>query len=299
MSQSPESPIVRARSLTKIFGSKPAVNKIDFDIWPGEIVGFLGPNGAGKTTTIRMMLNILNPTSGELRLFGKTFDHHRTDILMQMNASSGTLTLPGKLSAHENLKVFGDMYGLRGAKKRIDALIERFDLGDLGGRPVYSLSTGQQVRVSLAKAFLNQPKLLLLDEPTASLDPEVADRVRSIIKTVVKEEGTTVFLTSHNMAEVEEVCTRVLFLNEGLIQDEGTPQELARRITRWDVQIQSKNKGQTKIEMDRAEVGPYITALVKAGDEIENISIHEPTLEDFFLHSTRQADGGQARKPHE
>lgn len=278
-------PLVRARELTKTFNGRTAVDSINFDIHPGEIVGFLGPNGAGKTTTIRMLLNILNPTSGELRLFGHTFGRNRTDILMKMNASSGTLTLPGKLSTYENLRVFADMYGLRGASARIATLIKKFDLTDLQHRPVYSLSTGQQVRVSLAKAFLNRPRLLLLDEPTASLDPDVADRVRSFLTTVVKEEETTVFLTSHNMAEVEEVCTRVLFLNEGKIQAEGTPQELARRITRWKVSI---NKD-LEIEIDRTHVGPYLTNLVKEGVKIDTISIHEPTLEDFFVQSARKS----------
>jgi ABC-2 type transport system ATP-binding protein len=173
---------------------------------------------------------------------------------------------------------------MRRPRKRIDALIEKFDLRELADRPVYSLSTGQQVRASLAKAFLNQPKLLLLDEPTASLDPSVADRVRKIITQVVKEEGTTVFLTSHNMAEVEEVCTRVLFLNEGKIQAEGTPQELARRITRWAITLRLKNQEEKHVEMDRSEVGPYLTSIVKAGNDIDILSIHEPTLEDFFVH---------------
>ena len=300
-------PLVRARGLTKIFTTHVAVDHIDFDIWPGETVGFLGPNGAGKTTTIRMLLNILNPSSGELILFGKTYAQSRNEILNQMNASSGTLTLPGKLSVHENLRVFADMYGIPHAQKRVDELLTKFDLEKHQDQPLYSLSTGQQVRVSLTKAFLNRPRLLLLDEPTASLDPDVADRVRSFLINIVKEEGTTVFLTSHNMAEVEKVCTRVLFLNEGRIQAEGSPRELARRVKRWTVHLKTKKPlsslpplkvpdevdvkvahRDVTIEIDRMKVGPFLTELVEQGVEIETISIHEPTLEDFFVHLARQ-----------
>lgn len=280
-------PLVKARGLTKIFDGNVAVDHLDFDIWPGEIVGFLGPNGAGKTTTIRMLMNILSPTQGELRLFGKTYDGNRTFILSRMNASSGTLTLPGKLSVEENLRVFADMYGITHPNARVEELIRRFDLFDFRKRALYSLSTGQQVRVSLAKAFLNQPQLLLLDEPTASLDPDVADRVRSFLLDVVKAEGTTVFLTSHNMLEVEKVCSRVLFLNEGRIQAEGTPKELARRQRQWRLTI----NGMPSVEMDRDEVGPYLTNLVIQGTSIQSLSVHEPTLEDFFVHSARKGGG--------
>ncbi len=278
-------PLVRARGLTKTFNGQIAVDHIDFEINRGEIVGFLGPNGAGKTTTIRMLMNILNPTEGELRIFGHTYAEGRVRILSQMNASSGTLTLPGKLSVSENLIVFADMYGIEHARDRVEKLIERFDLTELRKRELYSLSTGQQVRVALAKAFLNKPRLLLLDEPTSSLDPDVADRVREFLLNVVKEEGTTVFLTSHNMLEVEKVCSRVLFLNEGKIQAEGTPKELARRVRLWRLTI----NGAPPVEVDRDDVGPYVTNLVKQGTAIQSLSIHEPTLEDFFVHSARAA----------
>ncbi len=283
-----QTPLVRARALTKKFDSQTAVDRIDFDIWPGEIVGFLGPNGAGKTTTIRMLMNILNPTSGELTLFGHNYKHTRVKILSQMNASSGSLTLPGKLTVAENLRVFADMYGIPRPTDRIEALLRKFDLNELQNRSLYSLSTGQQVRVALAKAFLNQPKLLLLDEPTASLDPDVADRVREFLLNVVREEGTTVFLTSHNMLEVEKVCSRVLFLNDGKIQAEGTPKELAQRARRWRVTINGISS-----EMDSNDVGPHVTKLVRSGTDIESLSVHEPTLEEFFVRSARQTSGDE------
>lgn len=300
-------PLVRARHLTKAFNHRKAVDDISFDIWPGEVVGFLGPNGAGKTTTIRMLLDILKPTAGELTIFGLAYLERKPEILRQMNASSGTLTLPGKLTVIENLRVFSDFYGIASPEKRVQEVLDRFDLAALKNLSLYSLSTGQQVRVSLAKAFLNRPRLLLLDEPTASLDPDVADRVRSSLIQAVKDEEITVFLTSHNMGEVEKVCSRVLFLNHGTIQAEGTPRELARRVKRWTVNLKTKrplhelpkinlpkeaditvDQHDLIAEMDRTHVGPFLTELVKQGIEIESVSIREPTLEDFFVHSARR-----------
>ncbi len=298
--------LVKAERLTKAFNDKNAVDGIDFEIHAGEVVGFLGPNGAGKTTTIRMLLNLLNPTSGTLSLFGLSYEKNRADILRRMNSSSGTLTLPGKLSVRENLLVFADLYAIRWAHDRVDNLIKRFDLKELADRSLYSLSTGQQVRASLAKAFLNSPQLLLLDEPTASLDPDVADRVRGFLMHLVKDEGTTVFLTSHNMNEVSQICTRVLFLNNGKIQAEGTPKELARRIKRSRLHLRSKKSftdlpalhvpgaatlrvegHELFIEAEATDMGPILNQLTQALI-IESITIQEPTLEDFFVQTVRQ-----------
>lgn len=299
--------LVKAERLVKNFNGQNAVDEIDFEIHTGEIVGFLGPNGAGKTTTIRMMLNLLNPTRGTLTLFGLDYNRNRSDILRMMNSSSGTLTLPGKLSVRENLRVFADLYAIRQPKERVNSLIERFDLTDMCDRAVYALSTGQQVRASLAKAFLNSPRLLLLDEPTASLDPDVADRVRGFLMRVVKEEGTTVFLTSHNMNEVSQICTRVLFLNHGKIQAEGTPKELARRIKRSRLHLRSRktlkdlpalrlpNRADLRIDghelfidAEASEMATIVTQLTQNEIEIESITIHEPTLEDFFVQTVRE-----------
>jgi ABC-2 type transport system ATP-binding protein len=198
------------------------------------------------------------------------------------------------------------MYAIRWAHDRVDDLIKRFDLQELAHRSLYSLSTGQQVRASLAKAFLNSPQLLLLDEPTASLDPDVADRVRGFLMNLVKDEGTTVFLTSHNMNEVSQICTRVLFLNSGKIQAEGTPKELARRIKRSRLHLRSKKAftdlpalhvpgaaslrvegHELFIEAEATDMGPILNQLTQALI-IESITIQEPTLEDFFVQTVRQ-----------
>jgi ABC-2 type transport system ATP-binding protein len=202
-------PIVRAKGLTKLFGSHKAVDDISFDIWPAEIVGFLGPNGAGKTTTIRMLLNILRPNTGHLEIFGETYAAARKKILQQMNASSGTLTLPGKLSVHDNLHIFADLYGIDHAGKRVDELIEKFDLTKYRHRQLYSLSTGQQVRVSLAKAFINRPRLLLLDEPTSSLDPEMKEDVVDVMSGLARD-GLTMVIVTHEPAVVNRIATRIL-----------------------------------------------------------------------------------------
>ena len=305
-SEGQSEPLVVARGLTKLFGQQKAVDTIDFDIWPGEVVGFLGPNGAGKTTTIRMLLNLLNPSSGSLILFGMTFERSRKHILQKMNVSSGSVTLPGKLTVTQILKVFGDLYSLSNLQGRINDLLEKFDLTSLRDRPLYSLSSGQQVRVSMTKAFLNHPRLLLLDEPTASLDPDVADRVRSNLMDAVKSEKITVFLTSHNMKEVETVCSRVFFLNHGQIQAEGTPHELARRVKRLKLILRTSHPVKSlptlgkfgnptisfhhhdiEAEIDKEQVGPFLTELVKDGARLESVSIHEPSLEDFFVQTAR------------
>lgn len=301
-------PLVRARGLTKVFGLFRAVDQINFDVWPGEIVGFLGPNGAGKTTTIRMLLNLLNPTFGEVTVFGMSYADRRTAILQMINASSGSLSLPGKLPVEEALRVFGDLYGLRRPQSRIDSVIQQFDLDGLRRKPLYSLSTGQQVRAAMAKAFLNHPRLLLLDEPTASLDPDVADRIRTRLLQTVEEEKTTVFLTSHNMREVEQVCSRVLFINNGRIEAEGTPAELARRVKQWNVFLRTRppvtnvkalhlppdaevtlDGDEIKVVLDKGDIGPFLTRLVQEKHRIDSISIKEPTLEEFFVRSVRQS----------
>ena len=279
--------LVQARGLTKHFAHQMAVDHIDFEVREGGMVGFLGPNGAGKTTTIRMILNLLVPTEGELLLFGQSYQGHRREILERVNASSGTLTLPGKLTVAQNLRVFADMYGLKQAARRIEQLTQRFDLAELRDRPLYALSTGQQVRVSLCKAFLNKPRLLLLDEPTASLDPEVAGRVRQFLMDLVREEGTTVFVTSHNMTEVEEICSRVLFINHGRIIAEGTPRELARRVRRVRIEAKFEDGGEAAADVESGEVGAYVMQLVHAGKKIKDLSVKEPNLEDFFVEWAR------------
>jgi len=214
------------RQLRKSYGNKTAVDGISFDVGPNEIVGLLGPNGAGKTTTINMVLGVLEPDSGAIHIEGIDLAAHRSLALGRTNFAAVYAPLPGNLTVAQNLRVFGLLYGVRGLTERVSALLEQFDLEPFRDTKCGVLSSGEQTRVALAKAMLNQPRLLLLDEPTASLDPSAARDVRARIRRFATEWGVGVLWTSHNMYEVQEVCDRVLFLSRGRILLEGNPKTL-------------------------------------------------------------------------
>ena len=220
------SAVLSVRNLRKIYGSTVAVDDVSFDVNPGEIVGLLGPNGAGKTTTINIVLGVLLPSSGSVHIAGVNLAAHRSQALEHTNFSAVYATLPGNLTIAENLRFFGMIYGVKNLKDRIEELLGRFDLERFRNTKTGVLSSGEQTRVSLAKALLNRPQLLLLDEPTASLDPATAQDVRGIIRDFAVNEGGAVLWTSHNMYEVEDVCRRVLFLSRGKILLEGDPKAL-------------------------------------------------------------------------
>lgn len=228
-------PLIEVRHLTKKFRDVTAVDDISFAIQEGLITGLLGPNGAGKTTTIQMILDLVTPTSGEIFIFGKDMRRNREEILGQLNFSSAYITLPGNLTVRENLSTFARLYGVKDRKERILELAEFFDIAPLLPKKTGSLSTGQLTRVNLAKALLNKPRLLLLDEPTASLDPDIADRTRTMLRDIQQKQNVTILYTSHNMTEVEELCERVLFINRGKLVDEGAPKELVAKYGRKDL----------------------------------------------------------------
>jgi ABC-2 type transport system ATP-binding protein len=205
-----------------------AVDGISFDVGQGEIVGLLGPNGAGKTTTINMILGVLEPTSGTIRIEGSDIAVSRARALEQTNFAAVYAPLPGNLTVYQNLRVFGLMYGVKGLPDRIEALLDQFDLKSLRHSKCGILSSGEQTRVSLAKAMINRPRLLLLDEPTGSLDPAVASDIRTQVHEFVSQDQVGVLWTSHNMYEVADVWNRVLFLSRGRILLEGDPKTLPR-----------------------------------------------------------------------
>ena len=227
--------IVEIKNLIKKFDKFIAVDDVSFEIGEGETVGLLGPNGAGKTTTIQMLLDLITPTSGSVKVFGKDISRHRTEILGQINFSSPYVALPGNLKVWENLSVFAGLYGVKNSKQKIDELANIFDIKELLPKMTSNLSTGQMTRLNLAKAMLNDPKLLVLDEPTSSLDPDIADRYRKLLKKIQKEKMLTILYTSHNMLEIEEICDRVIFLNKGKITDNGTPEEIIKKYGRKDL----------------------------------------------------------------
>ena len=220
------SKVLSVTKLRKVYGHTAAVDGITFDVGHNEIVGLLGPNGAGKTTTINMILSVLEPSSGTIRIEDLDLATHRSRALSLTNFAATYAPLPGNLTAYQNLRVFGLMYGVKNLAQRIDSLLSQFDLEAFRNVKCGVLSSGEQTRVSLAKAMLNKPHLLLLDEPTASLDPATAREVRLKIREFAIESGCGVLWTSHNMYEVEDVCDRVLFLSRGKILLEGDPKKL-------------------------------------------------------------------------
>jgi ABC-2 type transport system ATP-binding protein len=224
-----KSPVLSVRGLRKEFGAMAAVDGVSFEVGKGEIVGLLGPNGAGKTTTINMVLGVLEPTEGSVLIEGEDIGIRRVNALEKTNFAAHYAPLPGNLTVRQNLKVFGLLYEVRDLSKRIDELLGQLDLSRFRDVKSGLLSSGEQAKVSLAKAMLNRPQLLLLDEPTVSLDPATAREVRVMIREFASTGTSGVLWTSHNMREVEEVCDRVLFLSRGKVLLQGEPNELPRQ----------------------------------------------------------------------
>ena len=232
MPSMPIAPAIGVNALTKSYGKVDAVRGISFRVEAGQTVGLLGGNGAGKTTTLSMLLGVLKPTSGTIEMLGMSLATQRYDILPRINFTSPYVDLPKRLSVVENLRVFAGLYGVSDARQRISALLAELDLEAVADRPYANLSAGQRTRVSLAKSLLNSPELLLLDEPTASLDPDVGDRMRSLLERYRAQSGCAMLLASHNMAEVERLCDRVIMLRQGEIVDSGSPAQLLAKYGR-------------------------------------------------------------------
>jgi ABC-2 type transport system ATP-binding protein len=229
-------PAIEVDRLTKVYTSKGkstlAVDGISFALPTGTITGLLGGNGAGKTTTIAMILGLVEPTSGTARVMGATMPRERYRVLQKMNFESPYVDMPNRLTVRQNLTVFGRLYAVDNLADRIASTAAQLDLSELLDRPTGKLSAGQKTRVALAKALINRPEVLLLDEPTASLDPDTADWVRSHLERYREERGATVLLASHNMAEVERLCERVIIMKRGKIEDDDTPAKLLARYGR-------------------------------------------------------------------
>ena len=223
---------IAVRNLRKRFAQVEAVRGISFDVRPGTTTALLGGNGAGKTTTLSMLLGVLLPTAGSIHVLGCDMLRDRYRVLPRMNFTSPYVDLPKRLTVRENLRVFADLYGVERPSMRIGELSAEFDLVDLLKRPYGQLSAGQRTRVSLAKALLNRPDVLLLDEPTASLDPDIGDRMRSYLESYQRMSGCTMLLASHNMNEVERMCSDVIMLRAGNLVDQGSPTQLIGRYGR-------------------------------------------------------------------
>ena len=246
---------IAVKNLTKRYGKTLAVDNIEFAAAQGQTIGLLGGNGAGKTTTIAMLLGLLIPTEGTIHVLGHDMATDRFAALARMNFSSPYVALPHRLSVAENLRVYGHLYNVRHLEQRIAELADQLDLHEFLSRPAGQLSAGQKTRAALAKSLINRPDVLLLDEPTASLDPDTADMVRGWLERYRAESGCTILLASHNMAEVERLCSHVLMLKKGKIVDRGTPGDLLTRYGREDLEEVfldiARNRGEASVQAEQ------------------------------------------------
>lgn len=307
------SAILSVRNLRKIYPGKkavPAVDDISFHLKEGEILGLLGPNGSGKTTTIQMLLGTLSPSSGSIHYFGKDFAVHRSEILQDVSFASTYTSLPFLLTIEQNLKVFGRLYGLsvEESRKRSEPLLERFGILDIKKKRISALSAGQITRVMLVKAFFIRPKIVLLDEPTASLDPDIAREICDFLLEQREKTGLSILFSSHKMEEVAALCDRTIFLKTGKIIADDLPKNLARTISSHRVRLviidgmkrveslAQKMNLSTKadhrtieVTLEEKEIPSFLNSLGLAGVEYSEIQIEEPSLEEYFLQIARQS----------
>jgi ABC-2 type transport system ATP-binding protein len=256
-------PVLEVEGLVKRFDGFTAVDGISFRVAHGEIVGLLGPNGAGKTTTIQMLLALVKPSGGRISVFGLDLARKREEVLQRVNFSSTYVNLPYSLSARENLMVFARLYGVRRPAERVTEVLRDLEAEDFADKQTKTLSSGQLTRLHLAKALLNRPELLFLDEPTASLDPDTADRMRTHLQTIRTRDGVAMLYTSHNMKEMEQMCDRILFLQRGKIRYQGSPAELLAQVGAEDLEEMFISVAREGLDDARVDAG----SVVREGQE--------------------------------
>jgi len=309
--------ILTAKNLSKIYPPQRkvkrrtiAVDKVSFDLGKGEILGLLGPNGAGKSTIISMLMGVLTPTDGNITVFGKDFAKYRSQVLQDMAFASTYVRMPWRLTILENLRVYGLLYGLNKKifQERVEKLLKQFGAWEQRHKIMTELSAGQITRVMLVKAFLSRPKIVLLDEPTASLDPEMSHLVREFVLEQQRKYNTSIIYTSHNMDEINEVCNRVVFLRQGKVVAEDTPENLAHsskmcqvvfqvfqndqrdqlqdlaKEMKKSVQVQGKT---VTITIKEKNVAVLLKQVSQADIEYDQLNINKPTLEDYFLRMAK------------
>lgn len=272
--------ILKAAQLTKTFGNVKALDHCDLEIRKGEIFGYLGPSGAGKTTTIKLLTGQLHSDSGQITVFGK--DPFSPDIKRQIGIMSDMSGLYGKMTVYENLDIFSDIYGIRDKKNMIRKALQAVDLLGSAKKKVEKLSRGMKQRLVFARTIIHSPSLLFLDEPTANLDPATADEIRELIKKL-NRNGATIFLTTHNMEEAEELCHRIALLNKGKIVENGSPEELKLKYAEKKVLITTRD-GKTEVPLEKDR----IVKILEEAEDILMIHSEEPSLRDVFLTLTKE-----------
>lgn len=300
--------VLEVKNLSKTYGSFKAVDGISFSVPRGKIVGFLGPNGAGKTTTIQVLLGITLPNGGTISYFGRDFATHREECLQRINTTSAFNTLMGRISVWENLFVFAELYQVPNSRQKIKTLLEQLEASDLANQLYKDLSSGQKTRVNIVKSLLNDPELLLMDEPTASLDPDIADKTLTLIEKLRKERNLAILYTSHNMNEITRICDEVIFLDHGNIVAQDTPLNLTKRISAATLRVVFDKKtdaldallrekgfehsypehGSVEVRATEQAIPGLLFDMSKTGIWIEDIEIRKPTLEDVFLQIARK-----------
>jgi len=300
--------MIEVENLVKKFNGLVAVDDISFSVQKGEILGFLGSNGAGKTTTIMMLLGVIKPTQGTIKILGLDFSSNREKILNRVNFASAYTRFPSRLSVFENLRVFSYFYGIPRSTPKIKKLLKKFGLADLENRITGNLSSGESTRLNLCKALINDPQFLFLDEPTASLDPDIAHKVREILFEIRQKRNVSMLYTSHNMEEVTQMCDRVIFLDKGKIVASDTPLNLAKMIKgclliltfeaplikvknfclnkKLNFQIPRPNI--LEITIQEKAIGQVLIQLTKENINITDIAIQKPSLEDVFFKIAHQ-----------
>lgn len=296
-------PVLAVTGLTKQYAQFTAVNSISFEIGQGEVVGLLGPNGAGKTTTIQMLLGLTEPSGGEIRFFGKNFTAHREEILTRINFVSAYSNMQTRTTVLQNLHVFSMLYHVENWKEKAVQLARLLGVEHKFNMLYWHLSSGERARVNLVKAFLNDPDLILMDEPTASLDPEIVSVVLSLIADMRKKRNISILFTSHNMGEVSRICDRVVFLHHGQIIATDTPLGLSRRVGKTTLRLtfdgdrkavdrylkkssfryHLDSQHVVAVQLDEKDVPTVLFGLSEANVWITDIEIQKPDLEDVFL----------------
>lgn len=304
------STVLSVKNLTKYYKKFLAVDDISFEIKKGQIIGLLGPNGAGKSTTIQMLLGLTEPTSGTIEYFGKDLQKHRSYCLSKINFASAYAQLQGRMTVRHNLKIFGGLYNVKNIDKKIQELAELFEITAVLDETFWQLSSGQQTRAILAKSLLNDPELLLMDEPTASLDPDIIEKIIELIRRLQREKNIAILYTSHNMEEVSRLCEKVMFLQQGKIVVVDSPQNLSKaigltklyisyntpkeKIEKFLKQKQLQNvflsQHQVEIAVEEEQIPSTLFDMKKNDIWITGIDIVKPNLEDVFLSFSRNSD---------